>query len=197
MCSAASPGRASDDAHIVASRVQPRSGSRPFHRGARGSLNRVRERVPNRVLPLLRFLCSHARASLPILSRAPKRDHPTGKGASTQTQPLASETGQYQKLNEAANSGGHRLRSESYGHAGKRHSDCGGVGPSWPRETLPPKEAKLKPIEVAGQSPSPSRKPTRAVRKRRGAVRFSSRKVTERNGDQQHYQAGHRKRGPT
>jgi hypothetical protein len=58
MCSAASPGRASGDAHIVAPRVQPRSGSRPFHRGARGSSNRVRERVPNRVLPLLRFLCS-------------------------------------------------------------------------------------------------------------------------------------------
>jgi hypothetical protein len=58
MCSAASPGRAAGDAHIVAQRIQPRSGLRPFHRGARGSSNRVRERVPNRVLPLLRFLCS-------------------------------------------------------------------------------------------------------------------------------------------
>jgi hypothetical protein len=58
MCSAESPGRASGDAHIATPRVQPRTGSRPFHRGAPGSLNRVRERGPNCVLPLLRFLPS-------------------------------------------------------------------------------------------------------------------------------------------
>jgi hypothetical protein len=103
MCSAASPGRASGDAHIVAPRVLSRSGSRPFHRGARGSSNRVRERVPNRVLPLLRFLCSQARASPPILSRAPKRTTlAPQKGPPDMErslyQKLGAGRGQYQKL---------------------------------------------------------------------------------------------------
>jgi hypothetical protein len=90
MCSAASPGRASGDAHIVAPRVQPRSGSCPFHRGARGSSNRVRERVPNRVLPLLRFLCS-----TPEPHRQSYPAHPKGTTFAPQKGPLDMETGQY------------------------------------------------------------------------------------------------------
>jgi hypothetical protein len=63
MCSAVLPGRDLGGAGIVVPRIRQHSASGRFHRAARGSSNRVRERVPNRVLPLLRFLCSHARCS--------------------------------------------------------------------------------------------------------------------------------------